>query len=529
MSRTKVLIVDDEQTYRESLRLLLNQQGYLAEIAESGQAGLDKAISWVPDVVLLDLKMPGMDGYETAKKIRDHDRTAEVPIIAMTGLDRPENVLKALLAGFNLYVSKPCDQDELIGAIESLVTFADRRKRFEAITPPTGIGDLTEIDEEREQILEKLHLSLREQMQADVLAIGWRRPDNVGLFIVSNSHMSEEVISGIEDRIWRTVTEEKRPEPVVMIGEEGDILTIADEMSIPLIIAGDSYGALLVASGTEGAFDEKAKAKLEALAPKVAELCATSVVGPAVDASVDELVSDIEILLMRAGDGEHWASTMEGAVGGIRVLAIGGIDELGDEHAKAKLALIDDKQYDAYENHQLAQARGRGARVVPALRLYEHQLTDSQDRLAAFLLMSVLIGVMDAMETGCLHVLRRQGKPAGLLVFRRGALAWASSRSNKTSLLECLADVSGSAIGELRDVVASCLRETGRGFGDAVVTAGLVTEEQYKEALRTHFTVIVGELLGLEHPHLLWSTSVSVQRGSPTFDTAEIAMSSFAG
>ena len=108
-----VLIVDDEYIGRETLQSVLEGEGYDLEMAENGLQAIEKAKELLPDVILLDVMMPGMTGFEVCRHIRNDPQIAEIPIIILTALDDRESLLNALKAGADDFISKPFDRYEL--------------------------------------------------------------------------------------------------------------------------------------------------------------------------------------------------------------------------------------------------------------------------------------------------------------------------------------------------------------------------------------------------------------------------------
>jgi putative two-component system response regulator len=107
------LIVDDEYIGRETLQSVLEGEGYELEMAENGFQAIEKAKQLLPDVILLDVMMPGMTGFEVCQRIRNDPQIAEIPIIILTALDDRESLLNALKAGADDFISKPFDRFEL--------------------------------------------------------------------------------------------------------------------------------------------------------------------------------------------------------------------------------------------------------------------------------------------------------------------------------------------------------------------------------------------------------------------------------
>ncbi|MGB8981889.1 MAG: HD domain-containing phosphohydrolase [Anaerolineales bacterium] len=108
-----VLIVDDEYSGRQTLQAILEGEGYELEMAENGLQAIEKARQLLPDVILLDVMMPGMTGFEVCQRVRSDPQIAEIPIIILTALDDRESLLNALKAGADDFISKPFDRHEL--------------------------------------------------------------------------------------------------------------------------------------------------------------------------------------------------------------------------------------------------------------------------------------------------------------------------------------------------------------------------------------------------------------------------------
>jgi CheY-like chemotaxis protein len=109
-----VLIVDDIPDNLSVLHDALDESGYIVLVATDGESALQRAAQALPDIVLLDAVMPGMDGFEVARRLKAHPETAPIPIIFMTGLTETEHVIKAFGAGGVDYVTKPIRAQEVL-------------------------------------------------------------------------------------------------------------------------------------------------------------------------------------------------------------------------------------------------------------------------------------------------------------------------------------------------------------------------------------------------------------------------------
>jgi CheY-like chemotaxis protein len=105
----RVLVVDDNKDAAESLYLLLEQLGCEAVVAHTGPAGVEAARAKPPDVVFLDIGLPGLDGYEVARRLRAEAWGPRTVLVAVTGYGREEDRRKAEAAGFDMHFVKPAD------------------------------------------------------------------------------------------------------------------------------------------------------------------------------------------------------------------------------------------------------------------------------------------------------------------------------------------------------------------------------------------------------------------------------------
>lgn len=125
----KILIVDDEPVGRETLGALLLAEGYHLTFASNGEEALEKAADLLPDLILLDVMMPGLDGFEVCRCLRTDPLLAEVPIIMVTALDDRDSRLQGIEAGADDFVTKPFDRIELRTRVRS-ITRLNRYRRL---------------------------------------------------------------------------------------------------------------------------------------------------------------------------------------------------------------------------------------------------------------------------------------------------------------------------------------------------------------------------------------------------------------
>jgi two-component system cell cycle response regulator DivK len=127
MTRTVLLIEDNEQN-RYLATFLLEQRGYRVVPAEDGRRGIVLAQEFVPDLILLDIQLPVMDGYAVARALRDIESLRRVPIIAVTSYAMVGDREKTLAAGCAGYLEKPIDPETFVSAIEAFGAHASEQR-----------------------------------------------------------------------------------------------------------------------------------------------------------------------------------------------------------------------------------------------------------------------------------------------------------------------------------------------------------------------------------------------------------------
>ncbi len=147
----KILVVDDEDHIRRILKFQLEKHGYRVVLAENGEVALELVRREAPDLVILDLMMPKIDGFETCLRIRQNFQTAQIPIIMLTAKSELPDKIKGLQDGANDYLSKPYSNEELLLRVGNVLEWSFKQKEA---NPLTGLPGNRAIEKELEARIE---------------------------------------------------------------------------------------------------------------------------------------------------------------------------------------------------------------------------------------------------------------------------------------------------------------------------------------------------------------------------------------
>ncbi len=184
----RILIIDDDLDTLRLVGLMLQKQGYQILAANSGSQGLQQASEQLPDLILLDVMMPGMDGYEVARRLRTNPSTAGIPILMFTAKSQLDDKVEGFEAGADDYLTKPTHPTELQAHVKALLTRAKARGMNPPTAPPTeepgkivgvisargGLGVTT--------IALNLSSALRQKTKSDVVFIELRPGQGTAAF-----------------------------------------------------------------------------------------------------------------------------------------------------------------------------------------------------------------------------------------------------------------------------------------------------------------------------------------------------------
>jgi len=137
----RLLMVDDEAKLLRAVAVTLREEGYEVTTARSGTEALIRINESIPDLIISDIRMPGMDGFQLAKALRANPRTGLIPIIFLTAKDERKDRLAGLRSGVDAYLTKPFDPEELIAVVSNILRRIERTSAELARIVSTAKGE----------------------------------------------------------------------------------------------------------------------------------------------------------------------------------------------------------------------------------------------------------------------------------------------------------------------------------------------------------------------------------------------------
>ncbi|MGD1901680.1 MAG: response regulator [Geitlerinemataceae cyanobacterium] len=158
-----IVVIEDEQALLKNVVRILKAEGYNSVGAENGKAGVELVRSELPDLVVCDIMMPEMDGYQVLEALQDTPQTALIPFIFLTAKTERSDMRQGIELGADDYLTKPFETDELIGAIEARFRKSERVKA-RMVELNDELGRLRQVLEAKDDLFESLSEELRRPM-----------------------------------------------------------------------------------------------------------------------------------------------------------------------------------------------------------------------------------------------------------------------------------------------------------------------------------------------------------------------------
>ncbi len=263
----RIMVAEDSPTQAQRAKLILESEGYEVLLAEDGQIGLKTAIAEKPDLIVSDIVMPEMDGYEMCQKLKEHEETQNIPVVMLTTKGDIMDIIKGLGVGADNFITKPYEGAYLLSRIETV--FSNLQLRSEGQLPEenelANFQGKVSLTNDRFQILSLLLSTVGVVIHCNVMGLFLLSPSGRhSLYLVSLQPLGPEagtdlttkvlaaanVLDGGEltetdVRITKVVKEEMLPE---------DMALFSSFISVPLINDREVIGILTTANTKEDAF-----------------------------------------------------------------------------------------------------------------------------------------------------------------------------------------------------------------------------------------------------------------------------------
>lgn len=263
----KILLVEDSPTQAQRAQLILEREGYDVTLAPDGSRGLEQALASQPDLVVTDIVMPNMDGYEMCREIKTRTETKGIPVVMLTTKGDIMDIIKGLGVGADNFITKPYEGSLLVDRIERIFDNLDLRSKgllFEDMEIATFNGKVA-MTSDRFQILSLLLSTIGVVIHCNVMGLFLLSQNREhSLYLVSLQPLSEATSEDLIGKVLAAanvlddgeLTEENVRVTKVIKEEELPVLEEAFEsfISVPLINAGEVIGILTTANTKTDAF-----------------------------------------------------------------------------------------------------------------------------------------------------------------------------------------------------------------------------------------------------------------------------------
>jgi DNA-binding NarL/FixJ family response regulator len=198
----RLLLVDDEPGLREAVQAYLEDSGYAVRAASNAQEGWELLQTTLPDLVITDIMMPQVDGYQFLKQLRDDERFATLPVIFLTARGMTSDRIQGYKAGCDAYLPKPFDPDELVAIIENLLERRTAAQAKALTGEAPDIADMArQIAEIRSILMQRGETSLGRSIVSSPLKIDLTPREQSVLDLVVEGLMNKEIASRLKTSV----------------------------------------------------------------------------------------------------------------------------------------------------------------------------------------------------------------------------------------------------------------------------------------------------------------------------------------
>jgi len=253
MTTKKILIIEDSPTQAMRARLILQQAGYVVRVGSDGEDGLKRALQIVPDLIVTDINMPKMDGYQLCEKLKSFGKTRHIPVMMLTVKGNLMDIVKGLESGADGFITKPFEAETLVQRISVILENAEDKSALE---------ERGAIVANKHQILELLLSTYSTVSNCDVLGLLLLDKTQynstfilMSLFPLSeevNSQYIEKLLDDVYEKIGRTIKADSVKKTAIVI--ENNMPQITEPfpaiINVPILISKKPIGMLSATSSS---------------------------------------------------------------------------------------------------------------------------------------------------------------------------------------------------------------------------------------------------------------------------------------
>jgi DNA-binding response OmpR family regulator len=263
-----ILVVEDSPTQAMRAEVILKKHGYLVTKAEDGRAGLKKVSECKPDLVITDVIMPNMDGYQFCETLKSNPVTSQIPVVMLTTKDKITDIIRGLAVGADNFITKPYEGDYLLSRVQAILKNVSLKRKGELLEDleMNLLQKRIALTTNRQQILKLIMSTAAVTVHCSAMGIFLLSNKNCHkLFLISlqplsdksNSDLTSKVIGAATAMSTEPITE-KQIETTTIVEDE-ELPSIEDKfpsfVSVPLINKGRVIGILTMANNQADAFD----------------------------------------------------------------------------------------------------------------------------------------------------------------------------------------------------------------------------------------------------------------------------------
>ena len=216
-----ILIVDDMPDNIHLLSEMLSERGYNIRAVKTSREAIDSANNELPDLILLDIMMPDISGYEVCKTLKDNDKTNSIPVIFLSALNESKNILQGFAVGGVDFISKPFNEEEVIARVKTQIEISSLRFQLEKLTEELKLKNDSLLEEVNKQkhstsVLEKSIKNLKDNRNATLNILEDLKAE------VEERKESEEALLASETR-YRRLFESAKDGILILNAETGMI------------------------------------------------------------------------------------------------------------------------------------------------------------------------------------------------------------------------------------------------------------------------------------------------------------------